>query len=54
MDGNPLEELEAVTDQSRLHVIMKDGKIYKHVDKEKPGFATGAHAAPAAHPTSEL
>ena len=30
VDGNPLENLSAVTDQKNLRVIMKDGKIYKN------------------------
>jgi imidazolonepropionase-like amidohydrolase len=30
VDGNPLEDLTAVTDNSNLRIIMKDGKIYKN------------------------
>ena len=30
VDGNPLEDLSAVTDQDNLKIIMKDGKIYKN------------------------
>ena len=30
VDGNPLEDLTAVTDSSNIRVIMKDGKIYKN------------------------
>ena len=30
VDGNPLENLNAVTDQNNLKIIMKDGKIYKN------------------------
>ena len=30
VDGNPLENLSAVTDQKNLRIIMKDGKIYKN------------------------
>jgi imidazolonepropionase-like amidohydrolase len=30
VDGNPLEDLSAVTDQNNLKVIMKDGVIYKN------------------------
>ena len=30
VDGNPLENLSAVTDQKNLKIIMKDGKIFKN------------------------
>ena len=30
VDGNPLEDLGAVTNQDNLKIIMKDGKIYKN------------------------
>ena len=30
VDGNPLEDLGAVTDSNNLKIIMKDGKIYKN------------------------
>lgn len=30
VDGNPLEDLSAVTDQDNLRIIMKDGMIYKN------------------------
>jgi imidazolonepropionase-like amidohydrolase len=30
VDGNPLEDLSAVTDQNNLKIIMKDGKIFKN------------------------
>ena len=30
VDGNPLENLVAVTDAKNLKIIMKDGKIYKN------------------------
>ena len=30
VDGNPLEDLGAVTDQDNLKIIMKDGKIQKY------------------------
>ena len=30
VEGNPLEDLSAVTDQDNLKIIMKDGKIYKN------------------------
>ena len=30
VDGNPLENLSAVTNQKNLKIIMKDGKIYKN------------------------
>ena len=30
VDGNPLEDLSAVTDQDNLKTIMKDGKIHKY------------------------
>jgi imidazolonepropionase-like amidohydrolase len=30
VDGNPLEDLTAVTDRDNLKIIMKDGKIYKN------------------------
>ena len=30
VDGNPLENLGAVTDPNNLKIIMKDGKIYKN------------------------
>jgi len=28
-DGNPLENIDLILDESKLHLIMKDGKIYK-------------------------
>jgi imidazolonepropionase-like amidohydrolase len=31
VDGNPLEDLGAVTDPNNLKIIMKDGKIYKNM-----------------------
>jgi imidazolonepropionase-like amidohydrolase len=31
VDGNPLEDLKAVTDADNIKIIMKDGKIYKNV-----------------------
>jgi imidazolonepropionase-like amidohydrolase len=31
VEGNPLEDLTAVTDQNNLLIIMKDGKIYKNI-----------------------
>ena len=30
VEGNPLEDLSAVSDQDNLKIIMKDGKIYKN------------------------
>ena len=30
VDGNPLEDLDAVTDPENLRIIMKDGVIYKN------------------------
>ena len=30
VDGNPLEDLSAVTDRDNLRIIMKDGVIYKN------------------------
>jgi hypothetical protein len=30
VDGNPLEDLKAVTNADNLRIIMKDGKIYKN------------------------
>ena len=30
VDGNPLEDLTAVTDPSNIRLIMKDGKVYKN------------------------
>ena len=30
VEGNPLEDLKAVTDRDNLKIIMKDGKIYKN------------------------
>lgn len=30
VDGNPLEDLGAVTDSNNLRIIMKDGVIYKN------------------------
>ena len=30
VEGNPLVDLSAVTDQDNLKIIMKDGKIYKN------------------------
>ena len=30
IEGNPLKDLSAVTDQDNLKIIMKDGKIYKN------------------------
>jgi imidazolonepropionase-like amidohydrolase len=30
VEGNPLEDLSAVTDQDNLKIFMKDGKIYKN------------------------
>jgi len=33
VDGNPLEDLKAVTDSDNLKIIMKDGKIYKNTIK---------------------
>jgi imidazolonepropionase-like amidohydrolase len=33
VDGNPLEDLSAVTDQDNLKIIMKDGVIYKNTLK---------------------
>jgi len=31
VEGNPLEDLKAVTDSDNLKIIMKDGKIYKNI-----------------------
>ena len=33
VDGNPLENLGAVTDPKNLKIIMKDGRIYKNTIK---------------------
>jgi len=33
VEGNPLEDLKAVTDSDNLKIIMKDGKIYKNIIK---------------------
>ena len=30
VDGNPLENLSAVTDQENIKMIMKDGLVYKN------------------------
>ncbi len=30
VDGNPLEDLGAVTDSDNIRIIMKDGVIYKN------------------------
>jgi imidazolonepropionase-like amidohydrolase len=30
-DGNPLEDIELILDESKLHFIMKDGLVYKNV-----------------------
>jgi imidazolonepropionase-like amidohydrolase len=30
VDGNPLEDIKAVTDRDNIKIIMKDGKIYKN------------------------
>jgi len=30
-DGNPLENIDLILDESKLHLIMKDGKVYKDV-----------------------
>ena len=30
-DGNPLEDIDLILDESKLHLIMKDGKIYKDI-----------------------
>jgi imidazolonepropionase-like amidohydrolase len=30
VEGNPLEDLSAITDKDNLRIIMKDGKIYKN------------------------
>ena len=30
VEGNPLEDLSAVTNKDNLRIIMKDGKIYKN------------------------
>ena len=37
VEGNPLEDLSAVTDQDNLKVIMKDGKIFKNTLDSSPG-----------------
>lgn len=29
-DGNPLENIDLILDESKLHLVMKDGKIYKN------------------------
>ena len=29
-DGNPLDDIEVILDEDRLHFIMKDGVIYKN------------------------
>ena len=33
VDGNPLEDIKAITDRDNLKIIMKDGKIYKNTVK---------------------
>jgi len=33
VEGNPLEDLDAVTDSDNLKIIMKDGKVYKNTIK---------------------
>ncbi len=30
-DGNPLEDIDLILDESKLHLIMKDGEIYKDI-----------------------
>ena len=30
-DGNPLENIDLILDESKLHYIMKDGDVYKDV-----------------------
>ena len=30
-DGNPLEDIDLILDESKLHLIMKDGKVYKDI-----------------------
>ncbi len=30
-DGNPLENIDLILDESKLHLVMKDGKIYKDI-----------------------
>jgi len=30
-DGNPLENIDLILDESKLHLIMKDGKVYKDI-----------------------
>ncbi len=32
-DGNPLDDIKLILDESKLHLIMKDGKIYKNTLK---------------------
>ncbi len=32
-DGNPLENIDLILDESKLHLIMKDGKVYKNIMK---------------------
>lgn len=34
VDGNPLEDLAAVTDSENLKIIMKDGKVFKNTLEE--------------------
>ena len=33
VDGNPLEDLEAIVDRDNLKIIMKDGKVYRNTLK---------------------
>lgn len=30
-DGNPLEDIDLILDESKLHLIMKDGNVYKNI-----------------------
>ena len=30
-DGDPLDDIELILDESKLHLVMKDGKIYKNL-----------------------
>jgi imidazolonepropionase-like amidohydrolase len=30
-DGNPLENIELILDESKLHMVMKDGVVYKDI-----------------------
>jgi imidazolonepropionase-like amidohydrolase len=30
-DGNPLENIDLILDESKLHLVMKDGKVYKDI-----------------------